>query len=107
MRKSLKPRIWLQYKLDIPVCLKQKIFSSYHILMTISEVLFLKTCAAHKFNVNLPLALLHSKRPKLHRVLAVLSAIGLNQYNTHLQKSTNSDIINFLISHIQGIFFFH
>ena len=32
--KSLKPRIWLQYKLDIPVCLKSKIFFSYRILTT-------------------------------------------------------------------------
>ena len=32
MSKSLKHRIWQQYKLDIPVCLKQKIFLSYHVL---------------------------------------------------------------------------
>ena len=31
MSKSLKPRIWLQYKLDIPVNLKQKIFLSCHV----------------------------------------------------------------------------
>ena len=34
MSKSMKPRIWLQYQLDIPVCLKLKIFLSYHVLKT-------------------------------------------------------------------------
>ena len=34
MSKSLKPRIWLQYKLDKPVCLKQQIFLIYHVLTT-------------------------------------------------------------------------
>ena len=34
MSKSMKPRLWRQYILDILVCLKQKIFFSYHALTT-------------------------------------------------------------------------
>ena len=33
------------------------------------------------------LTLLHLKQAKLHRVLAVLRAIGLNKYSTYLQSS--------------------
>ena len=34
MSRSLIPRIWLQYKLNITVCLLQKIFFNYHVLTT-------------------------------------------------------------------------
>ena len=40
MSKFLKPRILLQYILDIHVCLKQKkIFFSYHVLITYFRIL--------------------------------------------------------------------
>ena len=37
--RPLKPRILLQYKLDIPDCLKQNIFFSYHVLTTYFRIL--------------------------------------------------------------------
>ena len=57
MSESLKPRMLLQFKVNKPVCLKQKIFFSYHVLIIYSEFLVLKTCESHRFNVNLPLNL--------------------------------------------------
>ena len=69
MSMSLKPRIWLQYKLDLPVYSKQKIFLSYHVQF-ISELLVLKTCASHRFNVNLPVNLCgaHLEKPKYSEI---------------------------------------
>ena len=57
MSKSLKPRIWLQYQLDISVCLKQKIFFSYHTLTIHFGMFGFENCVVHKFNVNLSLSL--------------------------------------------------
>ena len=65
MSKSPKPKNWLQYILDIPVCIKLKIFVSYHVQHLISEYLVLKTCVSHRSNEN----------------------FTLNLCDTHLQKS--------------------
>ena len=39
------------------------------------------------------LTLLHSERPKLHRVLAVLSAIGLNESKKHTHIETGLNLL--------------
>ena len=72
MGKSLKARIWLLYKLDIPVCLKQKIFLilSYHVLTTYVRIFGFK---------NLCVAQVYCKFP-------------IKPVHTHLQKSKNSEI---------------
>ena len=45
--ESLKPRIWLQYKLDIPICLKQKMFLNYQVLTTYFRIFgFENLCVA-------------------------------------------------------------
>ena len=42
-----------QYKLDIPICLKQKLFFSYHVLTADFRIF----CVENLLNVNLPLNL--------------------------------------------------
>ena len=50
----------------------------------------LATCA----EVSYRLTLLHSERPKLHRVLAVLNAIGLNNHEIiQLPRNTAVSVI--------------
>ena len=70
MSKSLKPRIWLQYKLVIPACLKAKDI----LLLLCTNNWFQSFCfwkpVSHKYDVNLP----------------------LNLCDAHLQKSKYSEI---------------
>ena len=70
MSKSLKPRIWLDYKLDIPVCLKQNIFLSYLVLTTYFRIVGSENLCVTQFYINLP----------------------LNLCDAHLQNSKNSEI---------------
>ena len=49
MSKSLKPRIWLQYELDIPVCIEQMIFISYVLTIYFRMFGFENLCVAEVY----------------------------------------------------------
>ena len=75
LRPYLIPEVQdlLQYKLDIhvPVCLKQKLFLSYHVISIYFRIFgFQNLHASHRLNVNLP----------------------SNLCDAHLRKSTNAEI---------------
>ena len=80
--------------------LNQKIFFSklkysdldFQLLAKVKELL-MKWAIVVIISVQTPLTLLHSEWPKLHRVLAILSAIGLN---IHYVASLNRKVLKLL-----------
>ena len=65
MSKSLKTRIWLQYILDILICLNHKIFLSYHVFTIYFRIFgFESLCIAQVLNLPLNLCDAHLKKSK-------------------------------------------